>query len=127
MTTQQVAEEFAGLCKQVKLQEAADKFYGENIISRESFPGPMQTVQGRDAVWQKMAWWGENNEMHSCEVAGPFVHGDEFALHFALEVTPKGGNRMRMTEVAIYRVEGGKVVEEKFFQGSMEPVGAATA
>ena len=45
------------------------------------------------------------------------MNGDQFAVRFALDVTPSGGARMTMEEVALYTVRDGKIVEERFFAG----------
>jgi ketosteroid isomerase-like protein len=44
------------------------------------------------------------------------VNGDEFTVRFTMDVTNKdNGQRMKMDEVALYRLEGGKIAEERFF------------
>jgi hypothetical protein len=34
-----------------------------------------------------------------------------------MEVTPKGKSRMTMREIALYKLNNGKIVEEKFYGG----------
>jgi ketosteroid isomerase-like protein len=47
-------------------------------------------------------------------VLGPYVHGDQFAVHFAVELEgPEGRGTMR--EIALYTVRDGRIVEERFF------------
>ena len=74
-------------------------------------------MEGIDAVKGKGEWWFANNEVHSMTAAGPFVGGqpDKFAVQFDLDVTPKGGERAQMSEVGIYTVSDGKIVEEDFW------------
>jgi ketosteroid isomerase-like protein len=44
------------------------------------------------------------------------VNGDQFAVGFKIDVTPKAdGKRMQMEEVGLYTVRGGKIAEERFF------------
>jgi ketosteroid isomerase-like protein len=43
------------------------------------------------------------------------VNGDQFALRFSMDVTPKGGARLQMDEIGLYTVRDGKIVEERFF------------
>ncbi|MFN3449113.1 MAG: SnoaL-like domain-containing protein [Roseococcus sp.] len=41
---------------------------------------------------------------------------DQFALHLRVDVTVKAtGQRMQLAEIALYTVQDGKVVEERFF------------
>ena len=50
------------------------------------------------------------------KVEGPYVNGDDFTVRFVMDVTDKdSGQRMTMDEVALYRLKGGKIAEERFF------------
>jgi hypothetical protein len=117
MSTKEVAQAFTELCKTGKFDEAGQKFWSENVVSVEPMTGEMARLQGRKAIEVKGKWWSENNQVHSTKVDGPFINGDEFALRFEFEVTPKGKSRTVMREMALYKVEEGKVVEEKFYGG----------
>jgi hypothetical protein len=77
--------------------------------------GPMAVTRGREAIFGKHRWWAENHEVHGVSVAGPYVNGDQFALRFGIDVTPKGGARMQMEEVGLYTVRDGLISEERFF------------
>jgi ketosteroid isomerase-like protein len=116
MTVREIAEQFAALCKAGQHEEAGARFWSDDIVSREAMEGPMAELRGRAAVKGKGDWWYANHEIHSAVTEGPYVHGDQFALVFKLDVTAKeSGQRMQMTEVGLYTVAGGKVVEERFF------------
>lgn len=39
---------------------------------------------------------------------------DTFVLHFSMDMTPTGGERMQMNEVAIYTVKDGKIAHEEY-------------
>ena len=55
-------------------------------------------------------------EVNSFKAEGPFFHGDQFALLFHVDVTRKADKeRIKMDEVALYKVKDGKIVEERFF------------
>lgn len=114
MDTAELAHDFAAKLKTGD-EKAAQAHWSDNIVSLEAFPGDMARIEGRAGVEAKGAWWYDNHDVHSVGVEGPFVHGDQFALRFALDVTPKDGDRMQMTEIGLYTVSGGKIVEERFF------------
>jgi hypothetical protein len=118
MSTQEVAKSFTNLCRAGKFAEAGQTFWADQVISIEPMSGPMARLEGRKALEDKGKWWSENNTVHGVRVEGPFVNGDEFTLRFEMDVTPKGKTREKMVEVAVYRVKGDKVVEEKFFGGA---------
>lgn len=118
MDTNAVAQRFAALCKEGKFEEAGAAFWSDDIVSIEPMEGDMAMLKGRAAVKGKGDWWYANHEVHSAETQGPYVNGDQFALRFALDVTPKAsGKRIRMDEIGLYTVRDGKVVEERFFYG----------
>lgn len=115
MTVDEVARAFADLCKADKHLEAGEQFWADDVVSLEAWPGDMARCAGRAAVRAKSDWWYANHEVHSAETFGPYVHGDQFALRFVIDVTPKGGERLQMEEIGLYSVRNGKVVEERFF------------
>lgn len=88
--------------------------YSPNVQSVEASG---ESYDGMAAIEKKNAWWEENFETHSTSVEGPFPHGDgTFGLIFEMDVTEKAKNfRFQMKELAIYDVEDGKVVRERFF------------
>jgi hypothetical protein len=118
MSTAEVAKPFTELCKAGKFDEAGKKFWSDDVVSLEPMTGEMARLQGRKAVEGKGKWWSDNHDVHNVKVEGPFLNGDEFTVRFEMDVTPKGKSRMTMTELALYKVKGGKIVEEKFYGGS---------
>ena len=118
MTIQELAQDFTALLKAGKFQEAGDGYWSDDIVSMEPMEGDMAMLKGRKAVDGKGAWWYANHEIHSVKVEGPYVHGQQFMVRFTMDVTPKGGARMSMDEMGLYTVQGGKIVEERFFFGS---------
>ena len=117
MDTQQLAKDFTAMCARGEFDEAGKKFWSDDIVSLEPMTGDMARLQGRKAVEGKGEWWYANHEIHDVKVEGPYVHGDQFAVRFKMDVTPKGGQRTAMDEIGLYTVKGGKIVEERFFFG----------
>ncbi|WP_439572519.1 SnoaL-like domain-containing protein [Phreatobacter sp.] len=116
MNTRDVALDFTDMLKQGRDAEAAAKYNAPDIVSLESMDGPMAKVSGADGVRQKGEWWVANHEVHSATVQGPYVHGDQFAVHMAFDFTRKvEGDRINLAEVGLYTVRDGKIVEERFF------------
>lgn len=116
ITVKEIAEDFAALCKAGKHEEAGERYWADDVVSREAMEGPMAEMRGRAAVKGKGEWWYANHEIHSVTTEGPFLHGDQFALRFEMDVTAKQtGQRTHMAEIGLYTVKDGKVVEERFF------------
>lgn len=115
-TTAELAKDFLALLKDHKHEAAAERYNADDIVSHEPMEGPMAVCRGKAAVKGKGDWWTSAHEVHKMDVAGPFVNGEQFALHFDIEVTVKEtGARQAMSEVGLYTVKNGKIVEERFF------------
>ncbi len=118
MDTKAVADKLVEYCRAGQHVEAVNALYADDIVSveprgTETMPAEMR---GIDAVRGKNEWWIENHEIHSASAEGPMMHGDRFTVIYDFDVTSKqSGERMRMREVALYAVDGGKVVREEFF------------
>jgi len=111
-----IADDFTALCKAGEFDAAGEKYWSADVVSLEAQPGDMARIEGVDSVRAKGEWWYANHEVHSSEVEGPFLNGDQFALIFRMDLTPKAtGERGKMDEVAIYTVKDGKIVEERFY------------
>ena len=116
MTTAELAKHFTDLLKQGDHDGAGAKYNADDIVSYEAADGPMAVCEGKDAVRQKGEWWAANHEVHGSTVEGPYVNGDQFAVRFSFDITPKAtGKRATMDEVGLYTVKNGKIVEERFY------------
>ena len=118
MSTAEVAKGLVDLCRQNKNLEAIDKYYSDQIASVEagSPPGQSAETKGIEAIKGKNKWWLDNHQVHSAEANGPFIGDRQFAVEFKYDVTEKGsGKRFHMEEMALYTVEGGKIVHERSF------------
>ena len=97
-----------------------DELYAEGAESIEAVNPPGRDVRiakGRDAIKAKRESWAAGHEIHRLDADGPYVHPpNRFAVRFEVEVTQKeSGRKMALSEVAIYTVEGTKIVREEFF------------
>jgi hypothetical protein len=123
MSTAEVAKDVVNLCRSGKYTEAIARYYSDGIVSVESTsaPGMPAEMKGIDAVKGKNQWWFDNHEIHSAQVNGPFVGENQFAVEYTFDVTQRGsGKRIQMTEMALYTVEGDKIVREHFFYNPAE-------
>lgn len=121
MQTQELAQSIVDLCRARHGIEAVTKRYADNVVSNEGpgSPGPAR-VEGIEAVLGKNHWWYENHDVHDLRATGPFLSGEEgvFSILFEIDVTQRfSGDRIQMNEIAVYRAQDGKVVEETFMFG----------
>jgi len=124
-TTMEVGRKLADLLRSGKALEAVDTLLSKEVVSVEAQESPEfpREAKGLAAVRGKNEWWFANHEVHAGHVQGPYPHGNRFALFLDYDVTPKAGpmagKRMKMSEVALYTVQDGKITREEFFY-SME-------
>lgn len=117
-STKAIAEELVALCRAGRNMDAISKFYSPNIVSIESTGSEAmpKELTGIDAIRKKNEWWAGNNDVHSAEANGPFVGEDQFAVQHSFDATFKPtGQRVQMTEMALYTVKDGLIVREQFF------------
>lgn len=118
MSTQDIANDLVALCKAGKFNEAGEKYWADDVLSVEAMPGDMAQMRGKEAARGKGEWWADAHEIHSSEVEGPYVNGDQFVVRFKMDLTQKAsGERIKMDEVGLYTVKNGKIAEERFFYG----------
>lgn len=119
MTTQEVANKWAEMCREGKNLECVNELYAENVVSREmpGQPNPeWQVVEGRENVWNKNKDWLESvEEFHAGEISDPVVAGNHFTAKMGFDCTFKERGRQQMEEVCVYEVKDGKIVSEQFF------------
>jgi ketosteroid isomerase-like protein len=118
MSVADVANGLVNLCREGKFMDAISQYYSDDIVSVESVGNEQMPAEmsGIEAIRGKNQWWVENHEIHGVEITGPYVGDDGFTVKFAMDVTPKmTGQRMQMTEAAVYTVSDGKIVREEFY------------
>ncbi|MEM8569990.1 MAG: nuclear transport factor 2 family protein [Pseudomonadota bacterium] len=119
-TTRATAEKLAQLCRENRESEGLDTIYHADAISIEAMEGPghSREYQGLDAIRGKHEWWDGAMEIHSANLEGPFMHGDDrFAMIFEFDATEReSGKRFEMKEIGIYTVDDhGKIMREEFY------------
>jgi len=118
MTTHDIANDLVSLCKAGSFGESGEKYWADNVVSVEAGgpPGTDPTSHGKDAARAKGEWWAGAHEVHSVAVEGPYVNGEQFIVHFIMDVTVReSGQRIKMDETALYTIKDGKIAEERFF------------
>ena len=117
MTTQEVANKWAQMCREGKNMECIDELYADNIVSKEmpGVPGD-QVITGKQNVWNKNKEWLDNvAEFHGGEIGEPVVADNHFTSKMTYDVTFKDRGRQQMEEVAVFGVKDGKIASEQFF------------
>lgn len=97
--------------------EIEDKHWSPKITSIEGV-GVAQAWSGRKAVRAKGKEWEADHTIHSAKAEGPFVGATGFAVKYHMDVETKStGERIAMSEVGVYTIKNGKIVQEEFMYG----------
>ncbi len=118
MTLMDIANELVAGCREGREEANLTKLYSDDAVSVEAVDQGMgREAHGLDAIRAKHEWWAANAEMTGGSVSDPMPHGeDRFAVIFNAQGKMKeSGESFDMNEVAIYHVDGGKIVREEFF------------
>ena len=119
MSTQEIANKWAECCRTGQWDKAQAELYDENCVSLEMEGmqgGSPQKVEGLEAIKMKGEKWNEMvEEFHGVEIEGPIVAGNHFTASMKMDITMKGQPRRIDEELAVFKVENGKIVSEQFF------------
>jgi hypothetical protein len=118
MSVADIANRMVAMCREGNFLGAIDRYYAEDVHSVEpsGTPHVPSDLVGIELVKAKNHWWIQNYEVHHYQVAGPFIGDGQFAVHFTYDATCRAtGRRSVMTEMALYTVQGNRIVREEFY------------
>ena len=96
-----------------KIMEAFEKYYADDVVMQENAEEPRKgKAENRKAEEQFMA---SVEAFHSAKVNASAVNGDVSFSEWEMEITFKGGKRVKMEQVAVRHWKNGKVAHERFF------------
>lgn len=114
-----VARDFTAMLRLGQFEAAGEKFWSMDVTSAEptdlSRDIPAR-VTGIAAARRKIRARFAEARIDDLGIDGPFVTGDQFALFLDMLITdPASGSAMPFTEIAIFTVRDGRIIEERFF------------
>lgn len=118
MTTQEIANKWAEYCRTGQMDKAHSELYSDDCVSleMEGAEGFPQRVEGMAAIAEKgKQWEAMVEDFHGVEIDGPIIAGNHFTATMKMDITMKGRPRSIDEEIALFRVENGKIVSEQFF------------
>ena len=101
--------------------QAIQELYADNARHVEAMEGPgcPRISEGKAKLLQNAEYFGKITTIHSASCGKPVVNGDQFVCTMSMDCTtsegPMAGQRMQMSETALYTVKNGKITEGKFF------------
>ncbi|SKC54517.1 nuclear transport factor 2 family protein [Ohtaekwangia koreensis] len=118
MTTQEIANRLAALCREEKYEQAQKELFADDAISiePEASNGFEKETKGLPAIIEKGKKFESMVEKsHQITISEPIVVGNAIAFILTMDITMKGQKRMTMSELCVYQVKNGKIVSEQFF------------
>ena len=114
-----VARDFTDMLRQGQFVAARERFWASDVRSIEPHDLPdgiAAEVSGIEAARVKTVRWFGTRQVHDLSIDGPFVTGNQFALFLDMMIAdlPSGADRP-FTEIAIFTVRDGRIIEERFF------------
>jgi len=118
MTTKEIASRLVSLCQKGDFHKAIEELYAQDAVSLEQQASPAfeKETRGLEAIYEKGKKWNDMvEEVHSITVSDPIIADQSFACTMRMDVTIKEMGKMDMTELCVYKVKDGKIVQEEFF------------
>lgn len=115
MTTQEVADRMVELNRSHDYATIYEELYAPEAVSIETWGGESKRYAGLDAIKGKAeGWMASVVEIHETRCSEALIADSSFAVTFYMDITYKEGGKTTMTELAVYTVKDGKVVQEEF-------------
>ena len=112
-----VAADFTALWEAGDFRAAGEKYWSEDVVSIEPHDLPDGTpavCRGIEAVRAKVLRWIATHGVEDLSVDGPFITGDRFAV-FADMLIAHAGRRIPHSQIAVFVVRDGRIIEEHHF------------
>jgi len=113
MTIQDIATKLTAYCSAGKFNEAYNTLFAQHAKSIE----PDGTIaDGLTAILKKSDFFVATVQFVACEVGEAQIAGNYFSMAQTFHsVIRQTGEKKQMQEIAVYKVENGQIVEERFF------------
>lgn len=98
-----------------KLLDTFDRYYADNVVMSENRKDERIGKAANREYEQKFV---ENvQEFHGAQVGRVLVDHENAAVEWTFDLTFKGGNRVKMQQVAVQTWKDGKIIREDFYHG----------
>lgn len=95
-----------------EILETFERYYADDVVMSEN---GLDDRVGKDVNRQYEQQFVENVEFHGAKVGRITVDGNDAAVEWEFDMTPKGGSRIIQRQVAFQTWKDGKVVREVFY------------
>jgi hypothetical protein len=98
-----------------KLLDTFDRYYADNVVMSENRKDERIGKAANREYEQKFV--GNVQEFHGAQVGRVLVDNENAAVEWTFDLTFKGGNRVKMQQVAVQTWKDEKIIREDFYHG----------
>ena len=96
-----------------KAMEAFEKYYAEDVVMQENSEEPRRGKAANRKAEEE--FFASVEAFNGGSVKASAVNGDVSFSEWEMDITFKGGHRVKMSQVAVRHWKNGKIVHERFF------------
>lgn len=112
-TVAELDQELNAIVLEGRILDAFERFYADDVVMQENAATP---VAGKAANRERERQFVESIEQfHQAALLGAAAEGDRSYSEWILDVTLKGGLRVKLEQVAVRQWRDGKVTHERFY------------
>lgn len=117
MRIEEIADNFVSWRNNDDAARLRTELYSPDIESIEDWnTTEIARVKGMDGLRKKGESLSRDFEVHSIKASAPLVADHWFSVKFVIDTTDKkSGQRSKISEIGVYKVENGKIVKEHYF------------
>ncbi len=96
-----------------RILDAFDRFYADTIVMQEN---AAPATVGKPANRERETRFVESiDQFHEATLLGSAVHGDVSFSEWVMDLTFKGGLRVKLEQVSVRKWQNGQVTHERFY------------
>src|SRR5947209_7873998 len=115
-TIAEITNRLASLLNELKFVEAYSELFSEHAESIDPIY-KNEPLKGLAGLIEREKAFLASTEIHDFKMSEPIFAGNYFSVVISMDFTRSGQERQKMEELAIYKVENGKIVSQRFFIG----------
>jgi ketosteroid isomerase-like protein len=96
-----------------KIMDAFEKYYADDVVMQENSEEPRKGKEANRKAEQE--FMASVEAFHGASVKASAVNGDVTFSEWEMDITFKGGHRVKMNQVAVRQWKNGKIAHERFF------------
>jgi|SRR6185437_3574854 len=116
ITIPEIANRLASLCGELKFVEAYAELFSEHAESIDPIY-KNEPLKGLGNLIEREKQFLASAEIHAINVSDAIFAGSYFSVIISMDFTRHGQEHQMIEELAVYKVEFGKIVSQQFFIG----------